>query len=723
MSQTYQEPQTFTATPDTPKPLLSDQDLARYRKWIAAAKADRRRFEINWQESAHFVAGQHWVEYRPFGRGGRFVTPQLKRGQMRYTAEKIAPLRQTLLGEMSMDDDRPQLLFRADDLPTEDFADVANDALAAGWETEWIGDRVLMDVKRIVIDYGTAAARCLFDPTAGPVRVKQVPHDDNGPILDPGKAAAYVADQQAAGESANLKTIHEGRIRWDAGTPFNILVPAGVKREDKFPWECWVEPVHIDKVKEQYGARAATLKPEAIQDVNATSDGTSPAMAGSDHNVEATGQAKLEDHVFLYTLSIRPCRDWPDGRVVVFAGAELRPLEVRSQLPYKAPDGTRRSGIHYFHFLRLSDRFWSRAFLDLVKEGQRAANTALSQISEHISRGQAYVLVQEGAIAKRSGVPVEVVYVKPNMAEPKPVPGVPVGAWMFEWVNQIATDLKDASGMQDVLQGSNPTNVGNYSQLALLQEQAKRGFDPILTDFKETTGHLVEDSVSAIRQYWGRDRLLAIEGPDGTLKAFNFDATKIPDFYRVYVAKGAALPRSQAAQLKKIDDIAAYSINSGQPVPVSWLVESQNAGKPMELPPTDRHDDLDKALFENTQLLEGVIPQVEYYEDHAAHVQVHRSIQARADATGDTQVSAGCEQHIQAHLAQAAANATAQQTGQPPANVTAPPPGTPQAGGHENPLLAALTAPAPARKVATGIPSPFSLFHGSPSYGRSNFGI
>lgn len=722
MSATHQEPATFTATPDTPQPLLSDQDLTRYRKWINAAKADRRRFEVNWQESAHFVAGQHWVEYRPFGRGGRFVTPQLKRGQMRYTAEKIAPLRQTVLGEFSMDDDRPQVLFRTDDLPTEDFADVMNDALAAGWETEWIGDRVLMDVKRIVIDYGTAACCCLFDPTAGPVRVKQVPHDGNGPILDPGKAAAYVADRQAAGQSANLKTIHEGRIRWVSGTPFNTLVPAGVKREDKFPWECWVEPVHIDKVKEQYGARAATLKPESIQDVNAPSDSVGLAMSGSDHNVEATGQAKLEDHVFLYRLYVRPCADWPDGRVVVFGGAELRPLETRKQLPYIAPDGTRRSGIHYFHFLRLSDRFYSRAFLDLVKESQRATNTAMSQISEHIARGQAYIVTQEGSGLKRTGVPMEILTVKPNFPAPTAVPGVQVGAWMFEWIDALAKDMTDASGLQDVLQGQNPSNVGNYSQLALLQEQAKRGFDPILTDFKETVGHLVEDSVSAIRQYWGRDRLLAIEGDDGTLKAFNFDATKIPDFYRVYIAKGAALPRSQAAQLKKVDDIAAFSINSGQPLPTSWVSESYNAGKPVELPEQDRHDDLDKAMFENQQLLAGTVPQVEYYEDHAAHVMVHRTIQARADATGDRVLSGNCEQHIQAHLAQAAANAQAQATGQNPANVTAPPPGAPAAAGHPDPITAALAAPQAALPAGSK-PNPFSIFPGTPSYGRSNFGL
>lgn len=722
--------QTASQQPYTqPGQLLDDQDRAQVRKKIEAAKLDRRRREHIWKNNLAFCAGKMWLEWQPFGRGGRFILPRLKAGQQRYTVDKITDLRLTVLGEFSMDDDRPQLLFRSDDLPTEDFADVANDAVAAGWETEWLGDRVLMDIKRTLIDLGTAAARCRFDPTAGPARVKQVPHDDNGPILDPEKARSYVAGQQANGTSANLKTIHEGRIRWDAGSPFNILVPAGIKREDKFPWECWVEPVLIDKVVEQYGDRAKSLKPEPIDDINSIGESDSQSMGGSDPESGPDGVAKLEDHVFVYTFYERPCPKYPDGRVVVLAGGTLTVLEVRNKLPYVAPDGTRRSGIHYFHYIRLSDRFWSRSLIDLAKEPQRIFNRRRSQIGEHIDKGQAYILADERAVPKRTGVPVEIIKMKAGYGQPVVSPGVPVGQWMYQELDRLDADLRNATGLQDVLQGENPQNVGNYSQLALLQEQAGRKFDAIIDEIKESVAHLVEDSVYAIRQYWGADRFLALEGPDGTLKAFSFDATKIPDFYRVYVSKGAAKPRSQAAQLKMVDDLAAYSINSGQPLPLDWVAQSYDEGKPADIPQQDRHDDLDKALFENdTKLSQGDLPQVEYYEDHALHVQVHRTLQARADATGDHQLSQLCEQHIQDHLTQAQANQQAQQTGQTPQNVTGPA-AQPEQQPEGNPILAALAqiAPQAAAGAAGGppspLPSPYSLFGGSPSHGRENFGI
>jgi hypothetical protein len=723
LSSTLQERPTDNYT--TARKVIPDEQAATWRKRLNTARNDRRRFEPVWKMNLAFAAGKQWLEWKPFGRGGRFVLPRLKEGQQRYTVNKIEPLRRAVLAQLSLDDSRPQLLFTADDLPSEDYVEVANDALAAGWEQEWQGDRAWEDALRILIDLGTAGIRCRFDPTAGPARQRQVPHDGNGPILDPERAREYVANQQLKGASANLKTIHEGRIRWDVATPFNLLVPAGIKREDKFPWACWVEPVHLDKVREQYGSLANGLVAEPIDDITGLGDSESSVMGGGDLESGNIGMAKMEDHVFVYTVYERPCPDYPDGQVLVFAGGTLRPMEVRPQLPFVAPDGTRRDGIHFLHYSRLSDRFWSRGLVDDAKDPQRIYNRRSSQIGEHIDKGQAFVMADERAVPKRIGVPVEIIKLKPGFPAPTVSPGVPVGPWMETSLDRIEKDLNDTTGVSDVLAGENPANVGNYAQLALLQEQAGQKFEVISAGLRDTRKHLVEDSVWAIRQFWGPDRALTLEGSNGELKAFSFDATKLPDWSKMAVAKGATKPRTQAAQLKMVDDLAAYSINSGDPLPLDWVKSSYDEGEPVDLPETDRHDDLDAALFENQKLENGQPCQVEYYQDHAMHVQVHRSIQAQADLTGNTELSGMVEQHVQAHLLQAQANVMFQQQGQTPHNVTAPPPGTPQGPVAPNILALALAqhgaAPAPG---ATPIPVPnaFSLFRSAPSYGRSGFG-
>jgi hypothetical protein len=253
---------------------------------------------------------------------------------------------------------------------------------------------------------------------------------------------------------------------------------------------------------------------------------------------------------------------------------------------------------------------------------------------------------------------------------------------MNEEVASLREDMQRAIGMRNVSLGENPSGVGNYSQLAALQEQDGRKLDPIVSGSKMTTAELVEDVVPIMREHWPTDRIIALAGSEGNLSADQFNASKIPTFFQVSVSRGAVQPRSQAAKLKMVDDIATFSINSGHPLPPSWLKESYEAGEPQPLPEESRHDQLDKALLENEVLSAGQVPPVAYYDDHPAHILVVRSLQSRADSTGDKELSARCEKHALAHLAQAEANAQHQSSGAPgmPPSVGAPAqtPGSPQ---------------------------------------------
>src|SRR5262249_6769878 len=150
-----------------------------------------------------------------------------------------------------------------------------------------------------------------------------------------------------------------------------------------------------------------------------------------------------------------------------------------------------------------------------------------------------------------------------------------------------------------------PAGVDTYAQLALINEndQAKR--EGILTARKRSIAKLVEASVYDIRTYWGPQRQIMVAGDEGGIDASVFDATKIPAFYIVKVAKGAARPRSQAAEIQKISDIASYSVQAQQPLPVKWYYDSLAAGQALELPEEPTNDQADKAELENHLLLQG----------------------------------------------------------------------------------------------------------------------
>jgi hypothetical protein len=141
-------------------------------------------------------------------------------------------------------------------------------------------------------------------------------------------------------------------------------------------------------------------------------------------------------------------------------------------------------------------------------------------------------------------------------------------------------------------------------------------------------------------------------------EAMAFNATSIPPFFIVKIAKGATQPRSQAAELKKIEDIWAAVIGTTAFMSsphdwVQWLKDSLEAGEAIDLPEggTDAH--ADKAELENALLSAGEEPPVQYYDPPEIHIQIHRQGQIDAELMKDVEQWVRYETHIQAHVLQA----------------------------------------------------------------------
>jgi hypothetical protein len=125
----------------------------------------------------------------------------------------------------------------------------------------------------------------------------------------------------------------------------------------------------------------------------------------------------------------------------------------------------------------------------------------------------------------------------------------------------------------------------------------------------------------------------------------------------VQIAKGAAAPRSQAAELKKIEDIFNAALTSGQPLPISWLVDSLNAKEALDLPDAPADGQTDKAQLENHLMLLGDDVPVAYYDPPLVHIPIHREGQIQAELSGDVATWQRIEAHVQEHLLAAQENA------------------------------------------------------------------
>ncbi len=659
---------------------FADEAVRDVRQSINQAREHRKRLEPLWHQNLAFAAGKHYLEWNRDQR--RLAFPERLEGQDLYTADVITEYRTTALGELGGDDDRPELLLRRDDQASEDYQAQLNRAVSWGWDYEWKGDQALEEARRICVDTGTAAIRVRWDGTVGPVKYENVPHLNGQPILDLEQATQQVAAAAERGETLEFKDVRRGAIRWDVLSPFNLIVPPGVPNEQEFPWECVVRPALLSRVRAEFGDIAAELD----------EDGDIGSMLGLDLNGElgdggtftlgAAGDPKtgrLKGHVWLFTYYERPCPDYPEGRTLTFAGNALKTLRVTDQLPKVGPDGEYRSGISYLHWWRVSGRFWSRGLVDVMKDIQRSFNKRRNQTHQIIDRGMPLIFVERNSRAlERQGLIAEVVELDPAERDPKPFTGFGPGDWMWRDIEAMREDLEHATGLRGPRLGDNPPNVNTYGQLSILNENEQVKRQQIVQQHKLAIAHLVEDSVHDIRTYWGPDRQIDFPGDEDMVESHTFNATDTPAFYIVKVPKGAARPRSQAAELTKVEQIfqAAQATGATLANPqawVQWLKESLEAGQALELPAVLSDSHVEKAELENHAMWQGVEMPVAYYDPIEVHLPVHREAQIEAEMAENVQVVQVLEQHVQEHIAMAARMATLGEPGeeQPPAGAPA----------------------------------------------------
>lgn len=643
---------------DTGTGLLPDDPAALVKRRIQQGRTSRKAFEPTWLSNLAFTAGKHYHVYDRFSRS-MMLPPQLEQEAASgglYCADVITERRQRALGEMSSDDDRPQLLLVDQDDTADDFAKQLNRAVGYGWDYEWRGDEALLDLRRKILDFGTSAVRCRFDPTVGQVK-QQAPFQNGKPVLDLTQATELMGNGPRA--DVQMGEVKEGRICWETLTPFNLLVAPGIEHEKDFPWEVVMRPVPLEEVQAQYGAKAAGLTEDTdIASIIGLDTRTGTGETGSSTEGLNANQtvSRLRDHVWVFTYYEAPTAKFAKGRTVVLATNRMVPLDEQPQLPYCAPDGTYRSGITYFHWWRVTGRFWSRGLIEPMKDIQRRINKRKNQIDKTIDRGQPFVIVDKnGGAAKRKGFPVELLALEPSERQPVISSGIQPGPWMQADIDASIQDLDRASGIGQVALGENPQNVNTYAQLAQLNEQEAAKRTVIRKEHQLAIARLVEDSVHDIRTYWGTAKQVLLDSDDDKVEARVFNATKIPTFFIVKAAKGSAKPRSQAAELQKVSDLwnAALGSTAVQQDParwVKWFAESLDSGQPAELPEEPTDAQTDKAELENHLLNEGQQVQPAYYDSPQVHIPIHRDAQTDADMAGDPETVALIEQHIQQHI-------------------------------------------------------------------------
>lgn len=631
----------------TPQP--AEDLLGPVQKRVEAMKRDRARNEPVWHSNRAYAAGRQWLKWSRADRRLVLDKADVANGKERTTVNLLAQYLKTAEGQLAGVEQRKDLLFRREDITSEDFTEGANDALSYGWTSEWDAARILARTKRQIIVDGTAAVRVYFDPTLGR-DIGQVPIANGKPLLDPEQAYAHVASMQEQGQRAQFKRLNEGRICWKTGSVFNLLVPQGIEDPEDFPYEAWIEAVAIDRLVQLYGSKAQGLQAESLS--GAEMLGLREQMDDSLGSEDNSGQpAKLEGQVSLVTYFERPCKDYPKGRTVIYAGNKL--LDVQEELPYELPSGDRCSGITYFRYWPLEGRFWGQGLVEPGKKIQRLYNRACQQEQTTVDRSQPYILQAEGSQIQEQ---TEIMQVLTFQGQQAPTPVTPPGPGVFmqAYKEGLLADLERAMGIHDESLGGSAGGATTYSEYVRRLEQDKTKLNPIIDDFQRNVDRLTELSIYDMRRYWSPKKLMALAGEEQVAEVVAFNAQKLPTFFLLEQAESAR-PRTEAAELQIVQDLYQDSLATTAPLPIQWKLDSIKAGRALDLPeePTDVQER--KARWQNDQLAESQPVQAMDWDEPSVHVPIHNELRIECEIAGRMDLVALVSQHIDEDEAIAAA--------------------------------------------------------------------
>lgn len=596
------------------------------------------------------------------------------------TSDILGQYVQSAIGRLAANDYKPNFLAGQPDEQAAEITIMINDAYTWGWDNEWDGERKVLSLLRLLAIDGTAAIRCRYDRSYGEI-IGDIPYKDGRPITDAEEARKYVAETAKDGGRAAFSTLREGKVCWEMLSLENILWPSGEEDPSEFSWEAIGRPIDVMEVHARYGEMADGILAENLQSSGSLTSGL---------GFKEESKSSMSNKVMVYTLYEKPNSKFKKGRTIIFTKTNL--LDVIPSLPFSDHPKGPKTGVHYFRWQIVPGRFPGVAFIEGGIGAQTIRNKRLTQIDTTIDRGMPKIFTEEQSLARpRTGEPGEYVEIRPGAPLPQVWSGFQPGQWMLQDIKLQDENVEKAMGMKSISLGQPPQGVSAYSAMALLTENDALKLDPIAQDIRLGFIELSFDTMESMRN-WPKEKNMEIAGPDGALRAFLFSANEIPERYLVIAPKQGALPRSQAAELQKINDIWAAAIAIQQPLPMTWYVESLNAGKPQKLPTSLSNTSKHKAELENIVMFHTKqnVP-VSPEDDDLAHVEIHRAFQSNmhsmanmGDQDGGT-VAGIIEQHCQEHLRAAQATKPGQmasdsQTAAPQPGSVGPQPGTGGAG-------------------------------------------
>lgn len=561
------------------------------------ARKARLQFETQWYMNIAFYFGKQNVQWAPgaLGQWSRLWEPPAPSWRVRLIANRVRPLIRTELAKVTKE--KPTGFVIPATTDDDDLA--AARAAEQIWEHLWRDLGMNKHIRRAVfwkLLCGTAFIKDWYDPS----------------ITD----------------SSDVK----GAIQVEPVTPFHLLVPDIQEEElENQPYLIHYYAKEPDWVKSRY---KKDVKP----------DSSTQSTILEQKFLNALGiQNQPKEHILVKEAWIKPCKKYPQGTVVTWAGDTLL-VEPTNGWPYTHKQ---------YPFTKLdhlpSGRFYADSVIPDLIPLQKEYNRTRSQVVEAKNRmSKPQLLAQRGSINPKAvtSEPGLIIFYTAGYQPPTPLPLQNLPPYVIEELDRCLRDMDDISGQHEITKGRTPPGVTAATAISFLQEEDDSKLASTISSLEEGVERLGRHFLSHVNQFWAAERKVRVLGENGQYEAFVFSKANIKGNTDFNVQAGSAQPRSKAAKQAFIMELAKMQ-----------MIPYDRALKYLDMAETGRmyeemQIDSRQAQRENLRIAAGEQILVNTWDAHEIHIEEHNNYRKRqAYEKLDEQKKAGFEQHVQMHQA------------------------------------------------------------------------
>ncbi|HCV42396.1 MAG TPA: hypothetical protein DGH68_02860, partial [Bacteroidetes bacterium] len=483
-----------------------------------------------------------------------------------------------------------------------------------------------------------------------------MPQEPSGPVCPYCNAPGAILTPDGSGEE-----LANGKLNIEIFSPFEVMMDLEGRSWKDIPMLNVRRRYDIDLVRRKYNR--FDLEPDNNSNVGgAIGLNLLRAIAYAAGNAVygtgiASGRSLGDDQsITLDQLWVRPCSDYPEGLVAVFANNEIVNEDtIKDGIPYHDRSGKPLWPWHIDKFDHVPGRTFGRTPLDDVapKSEQRNKIESLIQLIITRSANPVWLIAKNTGVTQITGEPgqqIEGNWAMNPQLKPERVAGENIPTSVIAWLEKTDKDIDELAGIFEVLKGSAPAGVTAGTALRLLLERAQTRFTPVATYGEKVWQDVCRDLLCMAQEFWTDDRISKIQGPGNTWEIIQFSKADLQGDIDVIVEAMSSLPKSIVGEQALIQDLVTMQVINPQDPETQYKI-LERFGCTDLLGDTD--ENIKQAQRENYDFQsEDKEPEMDLIIDmHQAHIKIHKQLALTSDfKTWAPEKQDIWRQHIISHM-------------------------------------------------------------------------